>query len=62
MQVKITIDCDNGAFDGEDCGPEVARVLRYFARRVEAGPVYLPDDMTARDSNGNTVATFTVED
>jgi len=61
MKLVITIDCDNEAFDGADCGNELARILRplpdlfefeskgTIARRYGANPKRL------RDINGNTV-------
>lgn len=35
MRLKIDIDMVNLAFEGEDCGPEVARILRALADRCE---------------------------
>jgi hypothetical protein len=58
MQVRITIDCDNAAF--EECGtwPEVVRILKTIARDVNRmDTVY---DFNLRDVNGNTVCTFEV--
>lgn len=49
----LTIDTDNAAFD-PDPAPEVARILRQTADRVEAGVT----SGAARDINGNRVGTF----
>jgi hypothetical protein len=61
MKVMITINCDNDAFRGADCGNELSRILRALpdlceleskstiARRHGANPKGL------RDINGNTV-------
>ena len=66
MRVLITINCDNEAFDGADCGSEIARILRpladlldfeskrTIARRYGANPMRL------RDKNGNTVGKLAV--
>jgi len=66
VKLVITIDCDNEAFDGADCGNELARILRPFidlfefesksaiARRYGANPKRL------RDINGNTVGKLAV--
>jgi len=65
MKLVITIVCDNEAFDGADCGKELARILRplpdlfefeskgTIARRYAANPKRL------RDVNGNTVGHVT---
>jgi hypothetical protein len=31
----INIDCNSAAFDGDDCGPELARILHLLAHGVE---------------------------
>ena len=66
MKLVLTIDCDNEAFDGADCGAELARILRplpdlfefesksTIARRYGANPKRL------RDKNGNTVGKLAV--
>jgi hypothetical protein len=66
MKVMITINCDNDAFRGADCGIELARILRplpdlfefesksTIARRYGANPKRLSD------INGNTVGKLTV--
>jgi hypothetical protein len=35
MKVVITIDCENEAFNGADCGTELARILRLLANKLE---------------------------
>jgi len=68
MKLVITIDCDNEAFNGQDCGTEIARILRplpdlfefeskgTIARRYGANPKRL------RDVNGNTVGKLVVRE
>jgi len=57
MDVTITINCDNAAFEGAAGGPEVARILRRIATEF----LECPDDVAElngrnlRDSNGNIV-------
>jgi len=58
MKLKITIDTDNAAFEGDNLGPELARLLRYAADGAEA----LEDQpaewkLPLRDLNGNYVGT-----
>ena len=53
MEFRINISTGNAAFDGDNCGPEIIRVLeRYIAKRKRC-----PDlpSTRLRDSNGNTV-------
>lgn len=35
MTFDITIECDNLAFDGNACGPEIARILSTIIKRIE---------------------------
>jgi hypothetical protein len=68
MRIVITIHCDDAAFDGADCGNEIARILRELpdlfefeskstiARRYGANPKRL------RDRNGNTVGKLVVRE
>lgn len=55
----LRIDLDNAAFEGEDLGPELARVLRDLAERIGAqNRTYLAGNgnrIRARDINGNTL-------
>jgi hypothetical protein len=62
VDITIKINCDNAAFDGHDCGSEVARILHALAGRIEA---YSVDDFTGiklRDINGNSVGEMSVND
>jgi hypothetical protein len=66
MKLVITIDCDGEAFNGGDCGNELARFLRplpdlfefesksTIARRYGANPKRL------RDSNGDVAGELAV--
>ena len=54
MTYKITIRCNNAAFDG-NAGGEVARILREVAQRCEYQDE--PANAVLRDDNGNTVGT-----
>ena len=47
---KLQMDTDNAAFGDDDKGPEVARILREIAERIEDGD----ESGTCRDINGNT--------
>lgn len=57
----LTIDTDNDAFQPSP-GPELARILRDAAARVEYGDVREPgDERGLRDANGNTVGSMRLE-
>jgi hypothetical protein len=36
MRLVIRVDCDNEAFNGADCGSELARILRQLANKLDA--------------------------
>ncbi|MGA9527145.1 MAG: hypothetical protein WBS24_03405 [Terriglobales bacterium] len=61
----LTIETHNAAFVGADDdfgpGPELARILRELADRLDLVGT-APKDGTVRDFNGNTVGTWTLED
>lgn len=63
MKVKIEFLCDNAAFEGQNCGPEIARLLRKLADQAE-GLQYDSDELYWQlplfDINGNKVGTFQV--
>jgi hypothetical protein len=53
--LRIEIATDNAAFEG-DAGPELARILRDIAGRLERDGVDgRADGFKVRDVNGNTV-------
>lgn len=54
MQLTITIDCDNAAFEPCD-GTEAARILRECADIMDGLDLIYLDDATLRDANGNQV-------
>lgn len=56
MKFVLNIDCGNAAFD-PDPVPEVARILREVADRLESG-AFPRNSVNVRDINGNTVGTF----
>jgi hypothetical protein len=49
MNFKLSIDCDNDAF--EDCNTELSRILRELADKLDNGVT----QAILRDYNGNTV-------
>jgi hypothetical protein len=58
-QFKLTIECDNAAFDDEPCF-EVARILREAAERIlNMGTI---DHGVIRDINGNRVGSWDFTD
>lgn len=59
MNVTISINCDNAAFEterrGAVCGSELARILFDLAQRFDGGGVTTADSRKLYDINGNTV-------
>lgn len=59
MKLRIELDTGNAAFEGNNCGNEVARILSKFASRIEGTEDYLmvstANDMKLFDINGNAV-------
>ena len=51
MTFSLSMNCDNAAFDGNDKGLEVSRILRETAQQVEDGY----EGGKIFDSNGNSV-------
>ena len=57
MRTQVNIDSENAAFEGDNGRPEVARLLRQAADRIEAG-----DDIgRLHDINGNGCGRFDCE-
>jgi hypothetical protein len=56
MKFTVEIQCDNEAFQ-DDKQTEVARILSYLIGRLESGAA----SGHLRDTNGNTVGTFSFE-
>lgn len=54
---KVTIDHDNAAFDQDLIYPEISRMLRAVADKIEDGEldIYNYSDMDLFDLNGNRV-------
>jgi orotate phosphoribosyltransferase-like protein len=64
MKIQIAIECDNAAFEGNECGSEVARILHRIANRIdglERACMVLVDGSGVMDVNGNPVAKVSVE-
>lgn len=63
----VNIRCDNAAFaegDGatpESAAPELARILREIAKKIEDGYDY-DKFQTIRDINGNDVGRYAIKD
>jgi hypothetical protein len=63
---KLSIDCGNAAFcEGdtptpETAAPEIARILRAIADRIEAGDTF-DTYRNCHDINGNIVGTFSLK-
>jgi hypothetical protein len=54
---RLTIDTGNAAFEGDDAGHELARILRNLAAKLEANgpPAKRGDPWPLYDVNGNRV-------
>tara|TARA_B100000965_G_scaffold246133_1_gene206590 strand:+ start:739 stop:936 length:198 start_codon:yes stop_codon:yes gene_type:complete len=58
MRLNLVLDTDNAAFDGDQLGPEVSRILIKYANSIKE--VVDPDtsidlETRLRDINGNDV-------
>lgn len=65
MQLTLTIDMDNAAFDGDEYAlDELRRIFREYADQIDAGWYAGPRDLasTVHDVNGNSVGTLTITD
>ena len=66
MKLVITIDCDNEAFNGQDCGRELARILKIVTDRVDLESKsdlirgYHGDPKSLFDTNGNRVGSMKI--
>ena len=64
MKLVITIDCDNEAFNGQDCGTEIANILNRIMRSMEFESKkelrreYGDKPRKLADTNGNTVGSL----
>ena len=65
MEANLKLKLDNSAFEGEDLGPELARVLRNLAERIEEqNRYYLTGNgsrMSCRDVNGNHIGFLLID-
>ena len=68
MKLVITIYCDNSAFNGKDCGRELARILQIVTDRVDLESKsdlirgYHDDPKSLFDINGNRVGSMEIAD
>lgn len=61
MTFVVRIDTDNAAFE-DDPRPELARILRVIADKVEQSGNEIGWFQTVRDINGNDVGRFALKD
>lgn len=55
MRFILEIDCDNDAFSADAATQEVARMLKATGKYLERCNPPASDEISLRDSNGNTV-------
>ena len=55
MDLELTINTDNDAFQGDNLAIETARILTVLAQRIFDGAINPGDRASLKDSNGNTV-------
>lgn len=60
MDIKIKINCDNAAFEGTNCGTEIADILHKLAYKLHSYRAADLYELTLMDSNGNSVGTMKV--
>lgn len=56
MRFKLTINTDSAAFDDDDCGYEIARILREVADEMQENGAITRGIL--RDINGNKCGEF----
>ena len=56
MPLTVRIKTDNAAFQGDSLGPELARILREIAEKLEGGR----DGGPVMDANGNRVGAWSM--
>jgi hypothetical protein len=61
MKLKIEIELDNAAFEGESGPEEIAWILAGIADRLPAPLTETTRGIILRDSNGNTVGSAWIE-
>ena len=54
-KLTLVLSTDNAAFEGENLGPEIARILKSYANSIQE--LEDPEELESRlrDINGNTV-------
>lgn len=68
MKFVITIYCDNSAFNGNDCGRELARIFQMVTNWVDLESKsdlirgYHDDPKSLFDINGNRVGSMEIAD
>jgi hypothetical protein len=68
LKLVITFSCDNSAFNCNDCGREIARILQIVTDRVDleskSGLIlgYHGDPKSRLDINGNRVGSIEIAD
>lgn len=61
--IRIEINTDNAAFEGEGCGAEIARILKDAAGKMHgyhANELQEGDGWVLKDTNGNAVGRMVV--
>lgn len=58
MQFRLQFDTDNAAFEGEELGLEIARILYAIANDINQRSRADIVEGSARDINGNQVGTW----
>lgn len=62
--ISIEIECDNAAFDGENIGPEIARILQVLACKFQDASRQVLADRDGEgiiDYNGNRVGSLSYD-
>ena len=58
MRLNLVLDTDNAAFEGDQLGPEVSRILEDLAKEFSHYPHTHLQDRKLIDINGNTVGSI----
>lgn len=62
MTFNVRISTDNVAFEEDNLGLEIARILRGVADEIESGVIATGETIRLRDSNGNRVGFATLSE
>ena len=61
MKFHLEIECNNEAFQNDRLDPEIMKLLRLVAERIELEGTFAQQRFRIRDGNGNTCGFFLLD-